>query len=201
MWPAQELVTFCDQHKNARYCAIFFLFSKLTFRKFFDQSGHILWPTQECGIVLYFVLFSKLTFRKFFDPTGVTHTTNQAGEKYLEDFSTLIQKMANTRVDGKRLCSIGKAVQKAFDERYPNREPEKVKRHVNWPCDQWTYILEIDRPWIEDLVRSELNKVWPFLFSIRCEYKIFQPMAFWTLAATSSIGAIPSIRDTIPRFL
>jgi hypothetical protein len=88
--------------------------------------------------------------------TGVSKSTNQAGNKYLEDFSTMIQNLGNNRVDSKRLCAIGKAVRKAFGERYPNQEPEKVERHVNGAMRLVNVYLEVDRPWIEDLVRTEL---------------------------------------------
>lgn len=46
--------------------------------------------------------------------TGVSKGSNQAGNKYLEDFSTMIQNLGNKRVDSKRLCAIGKAVRKSF---------------------------------------------------------------------------------------
>lgn len=90
--------------------------------------------------------------------TGATQNTNQAGDKYLEDFSTLIRNLGSKSVDSKKLCAIGKAVRKAYGERYPNQEPEKVERHVNGAIRPVNVYLENDRPWIEALVQVELAK-------------------------------------------
>jgi hypothetical protein len=75
---------------------------------------------------------------------------------WLPEFSQLLEDM-NIKYDNSLLSKLGTKIAKTFKKRYPDKEIEKVDKHVNGAVRKVNVYQEKEREWILDLIRDELR--------------------------------------------